>query len=244
MACPPLVERYADVEAQVEKACVSAGRRRDEVRLIAVSKFHPAQAILEVARAGQLEFGENYVQEAEAKRAELAELLPNLRWHLIGHLQSRKAAQVAGRYTLIHTLDTCKLADALEKRLEGNVQDVLIEVNIGSEGQKSGVEPDGLAALATHIAEKCPHLNLLGLMCMPPVYDSGDAARPFFARLRHLRDGLEKGLGKKLPELSMGMSGDFPGAIAEGATIIRVGTGIFGPRPARPADINLAHDVH
>lgn len=228
-----LAERYAQVEEQVARACSAAGRRREDVRLVAVSKFHPAGDIRALAGLGQIDFGENYVQEAEAKKEYFAALRPDLVWHMIGHVQSRKAGQVAGRYALIHTVDTVKLANGLERRLNDGIQDVLIEVNIGEEPQKSGVMPENLPELAGHMLSSCPHLALLGLMCLPPVFDSGDAARPYFARLRRLRDDLEVRLGRKLPQLSMGMSGDFAGAIAEGATIVRIGTSIFGPRPLK-----------
>lgn len=224
-------ENYARVEAEVEKACASAGRKRTEVRLIAVSKFHSVAAIREIAGAGQRDFGENYVQEANAKREALEEL--GLSWHMIGNVQTRKAVKIAGRFALLHTLDRRELADALEKRLNNSAQDALIEVNIGGEAQKSGIAPERAGELAEYVVANCPHLRLKGLMCLPPVFDSGDAARPYFAKLRELRDALEKRLAARLPELSMGMSGDFQGAIAEGATIVRIGTSIFGPRPLR-----------
>lgn len=223
-------ERYLKVEAQVASACASAGRRREDVLLLAVSKFQPPEAIIEVARAGQRDFGENYAQEARNKMARLAE--PGLRWHMIGHLQTRKAKSVAGEFALIHSLDNKDLADGIERRLDDRQQDVLIEVNIGGEPQKAGVLAADLDRFAAHILENCPSLRLRGLMCLPPVFDNAEASRPFFEKLRLLRDQLEKRFGLKLPELSMGMSGDFQAAIAEGATIVRIGTAIFGPRPA------------
>lgn len=236
MAETPLLERYAATETEVEKACVSAGRKRDEILLLAVSKFQTAQAVLEVAAAGQKDFGENYAQEARAKREIANAAAPDLRWHFIGHIQSRKARDIAGQYALIHSVDSIRIAEALEKYHGEARQNILIEVNIGEEPQKSGVMPSDLTELALHIVGGLPRLNLRGLMCMPPVFDAGEAARPYFAKLRELRDNLEKEIGEKLPELSMGMSGDFPGAIAEGATIIRIGAGIFGPRPTRRPD--------
>lgn len=225
--------RLAAVEASIAQACQEAGRPRASVQLVAISKFHPARDIALAARAGQLDFGENYVQEADAKKAALIEEWPDLRWHMTGHVQSRKAGQVAGKYALIHTLDSIRLADGLEKHLTDKRQPVLIEVNIGEEAQKAGVMPDKLKELASHVVNNCPHLELRGLMCLPPVFDNGEAARPYFARLRRLRDDLEQGLGQALPELSMGMSGDFGQAIAEGATIVRIGTAIFGLRPLK-----------
>lgn len=230
-----LLERYAQVEEKVSAACRKAGRVRDDVLLLAVSKFQPASAIRELAAAGQKDFGENYVQEALAKHAFLAQdaRCRELRWHMTGHVQSRKAAQVAGMFTLIHTLDSKKLADGLERKLSGTggFQNALIEVNIGAEPQKAGVMPGELTDLGQYVLTNCPHIKLRGLMCLPPVFDSGEAARPFFASLRKLRDNLAAELGTELVELSMGMSGDFEAAIAEGATIVRIGTSIFGPRP-------------
>ena len=217
-----LLERYARVLDRIDTACASAGRPRESVRLIAVSKLHPAESLAQVAAAGQIDFGENYVQEALQKRQDLnadpatAAQCAGIRWHMIGHVQSRKAPLVAGAFSLVHTLDSRKLADAFERRLaEGGArQPVLFEVNVGGESQKSGVMSADLPELADYVLEHCPHLEVQGLMCLPPVFDAGDAARPHFARLRELR-------------------GDFEGAVAEGATMVRIGTDIFGPRPAK-----------
>lgn len=228
--------RYASVLKRVASAVAAAGRNPAEVRLVAVSKLHPASDVAAVAAAGQVDFGENYVQEALEKRASLQGqgLCSSVRWHMIGHVQSRKAAQVAGAFALVHTLDSVKLADALERHMPvGAVQPVLLEINVGDEPQKAGIPAGEAAALAAHVRERCPHLALEGLMCLPPVFDAGDAARPYFARLRRLRDSLRAECGLPLPHLSMGMSGDFAAAIAEGATIIRIGTDIFGPRPPK-----------
>lgn len=239
MEASQLLRNYRKVEEEISEACVRSGRKRSDVRLVAVSKFHSTAEMTVIARAGQLDFGENYVQEAAGKMAELnsANGFGNLRWHMIGHVQSRKAPQVAGNYVLLHTLDSRKLAEAMERSLAraDKIQDALIEVNIGGEPQKAGVSAENLQELGEFTLKNCPHINLRGLMCLPPVFDSGDAARPFFGKLRILRDGLERGLGMDLPELSMGMSGDFAGAIAEGATIVRIGTEIFGPRPPKTA---------
>lgn len=232
---PDLLERYARVQEEIAAACARAGRRRSDVLLLAVSKFQPVEAVAAMAAAGQTDFGENYVQEALAKREALAntDAGPNIAWHMIGHVQMRKAGQIAGSFALMHTLDSIRLADALERRLEQDNcrQACLIEVNIAAEPQKAGTMPENLAELAEHVAKNCPAIDLRGLMCLPPVFDSGEAARPYFARLRQLRDDLSLKLGRELPHLSMGMSGDFGAAIEEGATIVRIGTGIFGPRP-------------
>ena len=154
---------------------------------------------------------------------------------MIGHVQSRKAAQVAGAFALVHTLDSVKLADALEKRAAALdvVQPVLCEINVGEEPQKAGIMADALPGLAEHVLAHCPHLELQGLMCLPPVFDAGEAARPYFARLYRLREDLRARTGLPLPHLSMGMSGDFAAAVAEGATLVRIGTDIFGPRPPK-----------
>lgn len=232
-----LAARLARVRERLDHACAACGRRPEDVLLVAVSKFHPASDVAAVAGAGQVDFGENYAQEALEKRAELARepVAARIRWHMIGHVQSRKAALVAGAFALIHTLDSVKLADALERRLadSGAMQPVLMEINIGEEPQKAGIMAADAASLAEHVLARCPHLELRGLMCLPPVFDAGDAARPYFARLRRLGGELRSRLGIGLPELSMGMSGDFAAAVAEGATIVRIGTDIFGPRPVK-----------
>lgn len=235
MLSAQLLDNYGNLQKSLDEACSRAGRSRDEITLVAVSKFHPADKVAEIARTGQIDFGENYLQEAEAKMSALAPALPGLRWHMIGHVQSRKASHVAGNFVLVHTLDSGKLADGMEKRLveSGRIQPVLIEVNIADEPQKSGVATGKLEELGQYVLEHCPHLKLLGLMCLPPVFDSGDAARPYFARLRGLKENLATRLGVDFPHLSMGMSGDYAGAIAEGATIVRIGTDIFGPRPPK-----------
>ena len=237
MSPEELAGRLFKVRESLALACRANGRRPEDVLLVAVSKFHPASDIAAVAAAGQKDFGENYVQEALEKREQLADdpAAARIRWHMIGHVQSRKAAQVAGAFVLIHTLDSVKLADALERRLAvtGALQPVLMEINIGAEPQKAGVMPEDAEALGAHVLTACPHLELRGLMCLPPVFDAGDAARPYFARLRRLGEDLRSRLGIAMPELSMGMSGDFAAAVAEGATIVRIGTDIFGPRPPR-----------
>lgn len=237
MSGEPLGERYARVLEEIAEACRAGGRERDSVRLIAISKFHAAQDMATVAALGQMDFGENYVQEALEKQRVLSNApgFQSMRWHMTGHVQSRKATQVAGVFSLIHTLDSKKLADAFEKHLAllNRQQDVLLEVNVGEEEQKAGVMACALPELADYVLERCPHLELQGLMCLPPVFDAGDAARPYFAQLRQLAENLRLRTGKALPELSMGMSGDFAGAIAEGSTMVRIGTSIFGTRPPK-----------
>ncbi|MEG6506897.1 YggS family pyridoxal phosphate-dependent enzyme [Nitratidesulfovibrio sp. 1201_IL3209] len=246
-AAHALLDRWAAVRARVDGAARAAGRDPAGVTLVAVSKYHPAATVAALVAAGQRDFGENYVQEALRKQAEVADMTgmgPDAapRWHFIGHLQSNKAKDVVGRFALLHTVDSETLARKLDQRLAAMpaqgaggappVQDILLQVNIGDEAQKSGVDPDGLPALADAVLA-LPRLRLLGLMCMPPIFDDGEASRPFFARLRELRDGLAVHVGLPLPHLSMGMSHDVEVAVAEGATIVRVGTDIFGPRPER-----------
>ncbi len=237
-----LSERLATVKGRMAEACRRAGRAVDGVRLVAVSKFHPASDVAALARAGQRDFGESYVQEALAKQDELAgqnELAEqNILWHFVGGLQTKKARAVAGRFALVHSLDSAKLARELARRAAdaGVLQPVLIEVNLGGEEQKAGVdeaELTGLAELALSLHHNGLGLDVQGLMCLPPDFDAPELARPFFAHLHELRDGLESRLGAALPHLSMGMTGDFEAAIEEGATIIRVGTSIFGPRPPK-----------
>ncbi|WP_295638444.1 YggS family pyridoxal phosphate-dependent enzyme [uncultured Mailhella sp.] len=233
-----LEERWRGVLDNMAEAVKRAGRREGSVRLVAVSKFHPASDIAELCRLGQKDFGENYIQEARAKQEELAGL--DIRWHAIGPVQTNKARDVAGHFSLLHTLDRVDLARALVRRLpEGASQDVLIQVNVGEEPQKSGVLPAALPPLFDAllsgglISTEGPGIRVRGLMCLPPRCGEGEEARPYFVMLRRLRDDMEKRFGLSLPELSMGMSGDYREAVAEGATLIRVGTDIFGPRPVK-----------
>ncbi len=219
---------------RLHKAVQDAGRT-DKVTLVAISKLQSAKAIAEAANNGQMHFGENYMQEALTKQEELEKNFNNtLHWHFTGHIQSRKAKDVVGRFELIHTVDSEKLALLIDQHAArlGMRQNILIQVNVGSEEQKSGIAIKDLPHLAEKII-KCAHLNLQGLMCLPPVFDAGLAARPHFELLRTLKDELCTQLGLELPHLSMGMSGDMEAAIWEGATIVRVGTDIFGSRITR-----------
>jgi len=228
------------VRAQLAAALASAGRAPASARLVAVSKFQPASAIRAAYAEGQRDFGENYVQELEQKAAELSDL-SDLRWHMIGHLQRNKARAVAPLASLIHTVHSLELVRELDKRASGVslstarafVPDeprlgVLVEVNVGGEAQKSGCAPEALAPLLQALDE-ATHLRLLGLMCVPPHTGDPRGALPYFEHLRRLRD--VHGGAERLPELSMGMSADLPYAVAAGASIVRVGTAIFGERP-------------
>lgn len=227
-----LADQLAGAKAALADAVRSAGRTAEDVTLVAVSKLHPASDIRALAEVGHVDFGENYVQEAMDKREELADL--DIKLHFIGGLQSNKAKFVAGNFTLVHSVDSRKLAQALHKKAESLdiVQDILIQVNIAGETQKSGITEDSLPQLAEEVMDM-GGVRLVGLMTMPPFFDEPERARPVFSRLRQLRDGLEKQLGTQLPHLSMGMTGDFVPAVQEGATMVRIGTRIFGARPPR-----------
>ena len=222
-----------EVRARVREAARASGREPETVKLIAVSKTHPSAAIREAYAAGQRDFGENYVQELLQKADELQDL-SELRWHLIGHLQRNKVKQVAPLVSLLHTVDSLSLARELDKRVAALAPErrlsVLVEVSIAGEEQKHGAPPTALAELLAGI-EALPALALRGLMCVPPFTEDAAAAGPHFERLRALRD--QHGGVSRLPELSMGMTHDLEQAVAAGATLVRVGTAIFGARPTR-----------
>lgn len=216
------------VRDEIARAAEKAQRDPKLVRLIAVSKGHPAEKIREAYAAGQRDFGESYVQELQQKAAMLADL-SDLRWHMIGHLQRNKARHAVKVCHFVHSVDSLGLASELASRLRGDAKplSVLVEVNVGREPQKHGVLPESLAALLNHI-EQQPELRLTGLMTIPPDSDEANASFHYFQTLRELRD--THGGASRLPELSMGMSGDFEQAISAGATLVRVGTAIFGVR--------------
>lgn len=218
------------VHARIRAACRAAGRADAEVRLLAVSKTWPAACVREVAGAGQRAFGENYVQEALAKMAGLADL--DLEWHFIGPLQSNKTRPVAENFAWVHSIDRFKIAERLsaQRPLHLPPLNVCIEVNVSGEISKSGCPPEAAAGLA-HAVAVLPGLRLRGLMAIPaPCADPTLARRPF-ARLRELLEQIN-GTGLRLDTLSMGMSHDLEAAIMEGATLVRVGTAIFGERIA------------
>lgn len=225
-----LIRRLNDVRRDMAQAAEQAGRSPGDVRLVAVSKHHSAADVAVLARAGQVAFGENYVQEALEKQQDLATL--GIDWHFIGGLQTNKAKFVAGRFCLVHSVDSVKLAQVLHKKALAaeTVQDMLIQVNLGREEQKYGIMEENLSEVVDEVAG-LSGLNLVGFMTMPPYWDEPERCRPLFCRLRELRDAMERRVGRALPELSMGMTGDFAEAIAEGATLVRIGTRIFGPRP-------------
>ena len=215
------------VHERVARACERAGRKPDDVLLIAVSKTVETERIRLAVAAGVEALGENRVQEAKEKVAELGRPVP---WHLIGSLQTNKARDAVQIFDWIHSVDREDLARELDRRAHQHERrvKVLVQVNIGEEPQKGGVHPAELTCLLDAM-RALPNLDVRGLMCIPPVEEAAEASRPWFKRLRDLRDVA------KLEHCSMGMSGDFEVAIEEGATMVRVGTAIFGPRAARPA---------
>jgi len=224
-------DQLEQVRQRIVAAASASGRAPGEVRLLAVSKTKPGAMIREAYAAGQRDFGENYLQELVRKAEELAEL-SDIRWHMIGHLQTNKAKLAARHASVVHTVDSQRLAEALgQRRAElARPLPVLIEVNIGGEAQKAGCAPNEVGELLTTI-EREPWLELRGLMTVPPFSDDPAIAQRCFENLRALRDA--HGGQQRLPELSMGMSDDLEQAIAAGATLVRVGTAIFGARSAK-----------
>lgn len=218
-----IAARLTEVRDRIAAACERSGRSPEEVTLIAVSKGFGAAAVREAAAAGLTDIGENRVQEAADKRPEL-EGVSGVRWHMIGHLQTNKVKLAAGRFGIIHSVDSVRLAREISRRYESHVS-VLLEVNVAQDAAKFGFAPEEVAAALRQIAV-LPHLDARGLMTIAPQTNHPEETRDTFRRLRELRDELA------LDELSMGMSGDFEVAIEEGATMIRVGTAIFGPRSA------------
>jgi pyridoxal phosphate enzyme (YggS family) len=227
-----LQERLATIRERIAAAAKRAGRRTEEVTLIAVSKTHSADAIRAAFELGVKHFGENRVQEWEGKKGALQDVPGE--WHLIGHLQSNKASKAARLFHSVDSVDDFALAQRLDRvrseLAESPKLRVLVEVRIAPEETKSGVERDRLRPLAEEILT-LNGLDLQGLMCIPPLLQDAEKVRPYFAELRALKDDLGRQLGKKLPVLSMGMSHDFAVAIEEGATEVRVGTALFGARP-------------
>ncbi|MBW1712962.1 MAG: YggS family pyridoxal phosphate-dependent enzyme [Deltaproteobacteria bacterium] len=222
-----IAENLNQVRARIARAAARSGRDPAQVRLIAVSKTHPAQMVRRAAQAGVTVFGENYVQEARAKMAQLDDLA--LEWHFIGRLQTNKAKDVTQDFALIHSVDRLKLAQTLDRRAGDKPVKVLVQVNLAEEETKGGVSEAQALDLIRAVAG-LDKLEPRGLMVMPPFFDQPERARPFFARLRNLADKARQATGLELPELSMGMSGDFEVAVEEGATLVRVGTAIFGQR--------------
>lgn len=221
------------IREQIQLAARNSGRSAEEIKLVAVSKKFPHTAILSAYKAGQQLFGENYIQEIQQKRKKLPEAI---HFHFIGHLQTNKAKIAAESCSMIETVDRIKLATALNKHLEklNRNLDILVQVNIGEDSNKSGVAPDKALELFENL-QPLSRLRIKGLMTIPPYESSPEKTRPHFRNLRVLAENLSAMgcfAGIEKIELSMGMSGDFPVAIEEGATIVRVGTSIFGKRPS------------
>ncbi len=227
--------RFAHVRAQIVAATEQCGRPADEVKLIAISKTHPSSVVKELIELGATDLGENRVQEAESKINDVGR--DRARWHLVGHLQANKARRAVDLFDVIHSLDSIDLARRLDRLCHEKQREslsVLIQVDLGHEETKSGIEEAALVQLAETI-QSLPRLQLIGLMTLPPFFENPEHSRPFFRRLRELRDELaDRGVfGDRKGELSMGMTHDFAVAIEEGATMVRIGTAIFGERAAR-----------
>jgi PLP dependent protein len=230
-----LKARLESINRRIAAACERAGRRTSEITLVAVSKTVPATRIREAIEAGVRALGESRVQEASSKIAELRPLAAEreVQWHLIGHLQSNKAQRAVELFDAVHSVDDLKLAERLDRfaARSGKRLPIFIEVNIGGEESKSGVEPGAVLPLCEQIG-KLPNLELKGLMAVPPFSDNPEDARPFFKQLRRLRDEARRSgaAGARFNDLSMGMSDDFEIAIEEGATFVRIGSALFGAR--------------
>src|SRR5207248_335608 len=222
------------VREQIAHAAAKAGRIVEDVELVAITKTHPAEKAREAIEAGQTLFGESRVQEARAK---IPELPSNLRWHFVGHLQKNKIRHALPLFELFHGVDSLALAQEMERIAaeEGEHPRVLLEVNVAGEGSKFGFTTETLRSEIGSLLA-LPRLSIEGLMCIPPLTEEAEASRKFFVRLRDLRNSLEKEFGVKFPHLSMGMTQDFWIAVEEGATLVRVGTAIFGERPKRQND--------
>jgi pyridoxal phosphate enzyme (YggS family) len=229
-----IAENLERVREQIAQAAAKAGRAPDETELVAITKTHPAEKVREAVEAGHIVFGESRVQEARGK---IPELPSNLRWHFVGHLQKNKIRHALALFELFHGVDSLALAQEMDRIAaeEGERPRVLLEVNVAGEGSKFGFKAETLRIEIGSLLV-LPRLSIEGLMCIPPLVEEAEASRKFFVQLRELRNSLEKEFDVKLPHLSMGMTQDFWIAVEEGATLVRVGTAIFGERPKRQKD--------
>jgi PLP dependent protein len=230
-----LAARLAGVRARIEAAAQRSGRRSEEITLIAISKTHPASSVKQLIELGTVDVGENRVQEAEEKVTEIGR--DKARWHLVGHLQANKARRAVNIFEVIHSVDSLDLVRRLDRICieEGRESlPILIQVDLGHEETKSGIDESGLTHMVDSLGS-LTRLKLIGLMTLPPFFDDPEQSRPFFRRLRELRDELagRGAFGGRAGELSMGMTHDFEVAIDEGATMVRIGTAIFGERAPR-----------
>lgn len=223
-----IAENLERVREQIAQATRKAGRSADDIELVAISKTHEAEKVREALEAGQSLFGESRVQEARVK---IPELPSNLRWHFVGHLQKNKIRHALPLFELIHSIDSLALAQDVNRIAEddGLHPRVLLEVNVAGEGSKFGFNPERLRAEMESLLA-LPRLSILGLMCIPPIAEEAETSRKYFVELRELRDRLQKEFHVDLAQLSMGMTQDFAVAIEEGASLVRVGTAIFGER--------------
>jgi len=221
-------ENLETIRQRICAACERSGRDENSLLLLAVSKTHPAETICEAVNSGQLHFGESKIQEAKAK---IPQSPGKARWHFIGHLQSNKVRDAVELFEMIQSVDSLNLAREISKRCEQSAKTmpILLEINVAGESSKFGYAPEKLLAELKEI-NALPKIEIHGLMTIPPFATDGEKARPFFRRLRDLKIRCEEILGAPLPHLSMGMSGDFEVAIEEGATIVRIGTALFGKR--------------
>ncbi len=225
-----IATNIAQIHNRIDKACQKVGRNPEDVKLIAVSKVKPAEQVEEAFHAGQNLFGESYVQEFRDKEPLVT---APVQWHFIGGLQSNKVKYLRGKVAMIHAVDRLSLAEEIDRqwgKIDG-VAEILLQVNIGDEASKSGCAPEDLENLVRAVAQ-LPNLRIKGLMCLPPHSDDPEQVRPFFKQLHELFEHIDKLQlpGVNMDELSMGMSGDFEVAVEEGATMVRVGTAIFGAR--------------
>ncbi|MEJ2155761.1 MAG: YggS family pyridoxal phosphate-dependent enzyme [Desulfobacteraceae bacterium] len=224
-----MIDRLSAIKKRIANAASACGRSPEDVRLVAVGKTQPAERVRQAILSGADIIGENYIQEAREKFDQLAQL--TVQWHFIGHLQRNKAKFAVRMFDLVHTVDSLRLARELDHQAYkiNKIQPILIQVNISGEPSKSGTDEAQTLDLAQNL-RNLKNLRLQGLMTMPPYFDAPEKARPFFRALRKLRDRLEGQLDIALRELSMGMTGDFEVAIEEGATLVRIGTALFGAR--------------
>src|ERR1700730_6837689 len=229
-----VAENLARVREQITQAATKVGRSVDDVELVAISKTHDAAKVREAVESGQTLFGESRVQEARVK---IPELPSNLRWHFVGHLQKNKIRHALPLFEMIHSVNSLELAQDINRiaEEEGLHRRVLLEVNVAGEGSKFGFQPDTLREQMESLLA-FSRLSILGLMTIPPLAEDAEASRKFFVKLRDLRDQLQKEFHVDLAQLSMGMTNDFPIAVEEGATLVRVGTAIFGERSKRQKD--------
>lgn len=230
-----IAENLGRVRQQMAQAATKVGRAVEDVELVAITKTHPAEKVREAIEAGQTLFGESRVQEARVK---IPELPSNIRWHFVGHLQKNKIRHALPLFEMIHSIDSVAVAEDINRIAEeqGLHPRVLLEVNVAGEGSKFGFTPDTLRKQMEPLLV-LPRLSILGLMTIPPLAEEAEASRSYFVQLRELRDSLQTEFRVDLAQLSIGMTQDFTIAIEEGATLVRVGTAIFGERKSRKGDL-------